>query len=101
MIIALGALAVYFGLLGFSVQRRPRGNPAGLWLALYCAYSVILMALHALILGERLPPSLLPFALHFRIIGFMISVGLAGALTSTYIALKMRPLLWFIPITIW
>ena len=74
MIVALGALAVYFGLLGFSLQRRPRGNPAGGWLAVFCAYSIVLMAFHALILGNRLPENLFPFELQLRIIGFMISV---------------------------
>lgn len=101
MIIALGALAVYFGLLGFSVQRRPRGNPAGVWLAIFCAYSAVLMALHALILGNRLPENLFPIALQLRVIGFMISIGMVCALTSAYIGLRLRPLLWFIPIAIW
>ena len=101
MIIALGALAVYIGLLGFSVQRRPRGNPAGGWLAIFCAYSALLMALHALVLGNRLPDELFPIALQLRVIGFMISVGLSCALTSAFIGLRMRPILWFVPIAIW
>lgn len=101
MIVALGAVAIYLGLLGFSLQRRPKGSRAGTWLAIFCAYSIILMAVHTLILGNRLPEALASFSLIFRITGFMISVGLLAALTSAYVESRIQPIIWGIPLLLW
>lgn len=89
MIIALGIAAAYLVLLGLVLRSRKRRDPAEEWLMAYCGYSALLMGLHAVLIGQN--PVQLAFSPEFlAITGFVISVGLTGALTLVYLALPRR-----------
>lgn len=102
MFIALSLATAYLLLLGVVLLRRTHRNPAEHWLIVYCAYSAVLMGLHALILDGRLyvPP---PLSADFLLaIGFTISLSITTGLVLAY--LEARP--WHIalvgvPTAVW
>lgn len=91
----IGALVLaggYLALLGITLYRRTRRNPAESWLIAFCAYSAALMGLHGLIRGNILIlPDAFPATL-VMLLGFTISVGLIVLLTLSYLALDRRVL---------
>jgi len=92
MIVPLALAGGYLGLLGITLYRRTRRNPAESWLIAFCAYSAGLLGLHGLIRGNILIlPEAFPGTL-VMLLGFTISVGLIILLTLAYLALDKRVL---------
>ena len=92
MIVALALAGGYLALLGITLYRRTRRNPAESWLIAFCAYSVVLFGLHGLIKGGILIfPETFPASL-IMLLGFMISTGLVVLLTLSYLTLDRRVL---------
>jgi len=101
MIVALIAAGVYLGLSGFAFQGRPKGNGVGGWLVAFCLYSLALMSLHALMLGNRITIPSPPGSSMVMLLGFIASVGLIGALSLAYIESKISPLVWLALAAVW
>jgi len=101
MIVALIAAGVYLGLAGFAFQGRPRGSSVGGWLVGFCLYSLVLMGIHALILGNRIAIPTPPGSSIVLLAGFIVSVGLIGALSLAYVESKISSLIWPLLSIIW
>lgn len=101
MIEGMIAAGVYLGLSGFAIQRRPRTGRSGLWLAVFCLYSVALSILHTMRSGDRLE---IPAGISSGLVilmGFMLSSGLIGALTFAFLETKVSPAWWAAPVIVW
>ncbi len=101
MIVALVAAGIYLGLAGFAFQGRQKGTSVGGWLVIYCLYSLILMGLHALILGDRITIPTPPGSQTIILLGFILGVGLVGALSVSYLQNRISPLWWVGLAIIW
>ncbi|NDJ53114.1 MAG: GAF domain-containing protein [Chloroflexi bacterium] len=92
-IVAAVIAAVYLVLLGITLQRRTRRDPAEGWLLLFSGYSALLMGAHAVIGTGTLALSASFSSRHLLTILFMGSLMLTGFLTLTYINKTGREML--------
>jgi signal transduction histidine kinase len=101
MIIALSTAAAYLILLGIVLRTRTTRDPAEGWLLGYCVYSALLMGVHALLVEPGTVSTPVPAQL-IAVVGFLISMGLVGALTLGYLASSRSTLIvWGVLAAIW
>lgn len=90
MIIALTIGVAYLILLTIVLWGRIRRGELKLWLSIFCGYSALLMALHALFIGGQIPPPPLLTAQFVVLLSFALSIGLLGLLTLAYLEADRR-----------